>query len=58
MRRTTDESVATLRRANEDQSNRLRQVVEDNGKWNQALIVMLGLVVIGLGAVLAIVLAG
>ena len=58
LKSATDESLRALRRSHEDQSTRLQKVVEDNGKWNQAIIVLLGLVFVGLGAVLIVLLAG
>ncbi len=52
--RTTDESLATLRRSNEDQSNRLQRVVQEYAGWNRAVLVGIGLVVLGIGGLLVL----
>lgn len=54
LRQTTDESLKSLRRTHEDQSNRLHKVVEQNANWNRAVLVGIGLVVIGIGALIAL----
>ncbi|MCA8974954.1 MAG: hypothetical protein KDC98_09540 [Planctomycetes bacterium] len=54
LQQTTDESLASLRRTHEDQSNRLQRVVEDHASWNRAVLVGIGLVVVGIGALIAL----
>lgn len=52
--RATDEGMQTLRRSHEDQSNRLQRVVQEHAGWNRAVLVGIGLVVLGIGAVLVL----
>lgn len=52
LRRTTDEGLESLRRSSEDQSNRLQQVVQQHAGWNRAVLVGIGVVVLGIGAIL------
>lgn len=54
LRRTTDESLQSLRRTHEDQSNRLQKVVQENAGWNRAVLVGIGLVVVGIGALIVL----
>jgi hypothetical protein len=54
LQRATDESMQTLRRAHEDQSNRLQRVVQESAGWNRAVLVGIGLVVLGIGALIAL----
>ncbi|MCB9886985.1 MAG: hypothetical protein H6838_15950 [Planctomycetes bacterium] len=54
LQRTTDESLASLRRTHEDQSNRLQRVVQEHAGWNRAVLVGIGLVVLGIGALLVL----
>lgn len=54
LQRTTDESLQALRRSSEDQSNRLQKVVLENSGWNRAMLVGIGLVVVGIGALIAL----
>lgn len=54
LQRTTDDSLTTLRRTHEDQSNRLQRVVEDHASWNRAVVFGIGLVVLGIGALIAL----
>ncbi len=56
LRQSTSESVTALRSAQEDQSTRLQKAVEENGKWSQAVLVLLAITVVGLLAVLGVVL--
>ena len=54
LKRATDEGVQSLRRAHEDQSNRLHRVVQEHAGWNRAVLVGIGLVVLGIGALIAL----
>lgn len=54
LQRTTDESLKSLRRTHEDQSNRLQKVVQEHASWNRAVLLGLGLVVIGIGALIVL----
>lgn len=54
LQRTTDEGLQTLRRSHEDQSNRLQRVVQEHAGWNRAVLVGIGLVVLGIGALIAL----
>ena len=54
LKRTTDEGLASLRRTHEDQSNRLQRVVQEHAGWNRAVLVGIGLVVLGIGAVIVL----
>lgn len=54
LQRTTDEGLQSLRRTHEDQSNRLQRVVQEQAGWNRAVLVGIGLVVLGIGAVIAL----
>ena len=54
LKRTTDEGLQTLRRSHEDQSNRLQRVVAEHAGWNRAVLVGIGLVVLGIGAVIVL----
>ena len=54
LKRTTGEGLQHLRRTHEDQSNRLQKVVEEHAGWNRAVLVGIGLVVLGIGAVIAL----
>ncbi|MGK0205153.1 MAG: methyl-accepting chemotaxis protein [Planctomycetota bacterium] len=54
LKRTTDEGLQQLRRTHEDQSNRLQKVVEEHAGWNRAVLVGIGLVVLGIGAVIVL----
>jgi hypothetical protein len=54
LQRTTDESLQALRRTSEDQSNRLQKVVMENATWSRAMLVGIGLVVVGLGALIVL----
>lgn len=55
--RATDEGMQTLRRSHEDQSNRLQRVVQEHAGWNRAVLVGIGLVVLGIGALIVLTLA-
>ena len=52
--RSHDEALASLRRTHEDQANRLQQVVRDHASWNRAVLAGIGLVVLGIGALIAL----
>ena len=52
LQRTTDQGLATLQRSHEDLSNRLQRVVQEHAGWNRAVLVGIGLVVIGIGALI------
>ncbi|MCR9247306.1 MAG: hypothetical protein NXI31_19925 [bacterium] len=54
LRETTDENLKSLRRTHEDQSNRLQKVVQENAGWNRAVLVGIGLVVLGIGALIVL----
>jgi hypothetical protein len=54
LKRSSDESLASLRRTHEDQSNRLHKVVQEQAGWNRAVLVGIGLVVLGIGALIAL----
>lgn len=54
LKRSSDESLASLRRTHEDQSNRLQRVVQEHAGWNRAVLVGIGLVVLGIGALIAL----
>ena len=54
LQRATDDSLASLRRTHEDQSNRLQRVVQEHAGWNRAVLVGIGLVVLGIGALLVL----
>lgn len=54
LKRTTDEGLQSLRRTHEDQSNRLQRVVQEHAGWNRAVLVGIGFVVLGIGAVIVL----
>lgn len=54
LRRATDEGLQSLRRSTEDQSNRLQQVVQQHAGWNRAVLVGIGFVVLGIGALIVL----
>jgi len=54
LKRTNEESLTSLRRTHEDQSNRLQRVVQEHAGWNRAVLVGIGLVVLGIGAVIVL----
>ena len=54
LQRTTEEGLQALRRTHEDQSNRLQRVVQEHAGWNRAVLVGIGLVVLGIGALIAL----
>lgn len=57
LQRTTEDSMHELRRSTEDQSNRLQRVVQEHAGWNRAVLVGIGIVVLGIGTVIALLLA-
>ncbi|MBX3464271.1 MAG: hypothetical protein KF830_13960 [Planctomycetes bacterium] len=54
LQRATDEGLQSLRRSHEDQSNRLQRVVQEHAVWNRAVLVGIGLVVLGIGALVVL----
>jgi predicted nucleic acid-binding Zn-ribbon protein len=54
LERSHDEALASLRRTHEDQSNRLQHVVREHAGWNRAVLAGIGLVVLGIGALIAL----
>lgn len=56
LRTTTEEAMHTLRRANEDQSNRLARVIAEHAGWNKAVLVGLGIAVLGTLATIVVLL--
>jgi hypothetical protein len=54
LKTTTDQSLQTLRRTHEDQSNRLQRVVEEHASWNRAVMIGVGVVVLGIAALIAL----
>lgn len=54
LKRTTDEGLQSLRRSHEDQSNRLQHVVQEHAGWNRAVLVGIGIVVLGIGALIVL----
>lgn len=58
LKRTTDESLLQLRQTHEDQSNRLQKVVQENAGWSRAVLVGIGLVAVGIGAMIVLQLMG
>ena len=54
LQRTTEEGLKSLRRSHEDQSNRLQHVVAEHANWNRAVLVGIGLLVLGIGALIVL----
>lgn len=54
LQRATEEGLSSLRRSHEDQSNRLQHVVQEHANWNRAVLVGIGLVVLGIGALIVL----
>ena len=54
LRRVNEDSLQSLRRTHEDQSNRLQRVVQEHAGWNKAVLVGIGLVVLGVGALVVL----
>ena len=52
--RATDEGMQTLRRSHEDQSNRLQRVVQEHAGWNKAVLFGIGVVALGIGALIVL----
>lgn len=52
LQRTADEGLQQLTRTHERQSSRLQKIVEEQAGWNRAVLVGVGLIVLGLGAVI------
>jgi methyl-accepting chemotaxis protein len=57
LQRANEDSLESLRRTHEDQSNRLQRVVQEHAGWNKAVLVGIGLVVLGIGALIVLQLA-
>jgi hypothetical protein len=54
LQRTTDAGLQTLRQSHEDQSNRLQRIVQEHAGWNRAVLVGIGVVVLGIGGLIAL----
>lgn len=54
LKRTTDEGLKSLRASHEDQSNRLQRVVQDHAGWSRAVLVGIGFLVLGIGALIVL----
>lgn len=54
LKRATDEGMQSLRRTHEDQSNRLHRVVQEHAGWNRAVLVGIGIIVLGIGALIVL----
>lgn len=54
LRDATDQGLASLRRTHEDQSTRLQKVLQQQAGWSRAVLAGLGVVVLGMAAVIAI----
>jgi hypothetical protein len=54
MAKSHDESLQSLRRTHEDQSNRLQRIVQEHAGWNRAVLAGIGLLVLGIGALIAL----
>ena len=54
LKRATNQGLQQLRHTHEDQSNRLQKVVQQHASWNRAVLVGIGLVVLGIGAVIVL----
>ncbi|MCU0862621.1 MAG: hypothetical protein MUC36_02405 [Planctomycetes bacterium] len=52
--RATEASLQSLRRTHEDQSNRLQRVVQEHAGWNRAVLVGIGVIVLGIGALIVL----
>lgn len=57
LRDSQREVIEDLRRAQQDQARKLEAAVDNAGRWNQALLVVLLLLLGGLGAVLTVILS-
>jgi hypothetical protein len=57
LQRSNTEGLTSLRRTHEDQSNRLHKVVEEHAGWNRAVLAVLGIVLLGMVAILVVLLA-
>jgi hypothetical protein len=52
--RSNEASLQSLRRTHEDQSNRLQRVVQEHAGWNRAVLVGIGVLVLGIGALIVL----
>lgn len=52
LRSAADQSLQSLRRTHEDQSNRLQRIVQEHAGWNKAVLAVLGVVALGMFALL------
>lgn len=52
--RAADEGAQALRQSHEDQSNRLQRVVQEHAGWTRAVLVGIGVIVLGIGALIAL----
>jgi hypothetical protein len=50
LREAADQGLASLRRSHEDQSTRMQRLVKEHAGWNKALFAVLGVVALGLVA--------
>lgn len=51
LQRASDEGLQSLRRTQEDQSNRMQRLLMENAGWNRAVLIGVGLVVLSIGTV-------
>ncbi len=54
LQQTHEDGLTSLRRTHEDQSNRLQRVVQEHAGWNRAVLVGIGFVVLGIGALIVL----
>lgn len=54
LQQTHEDGLMGLRRTHEDQSNRLQRVVQEHAGWNRAVLVGIGFVVLGIGALIVL----
>ena len=52
LQKSANDSLESLRRTHEDQSNRLQRVVQEHAGWNKAVLVVLGVLAIGMAGLL------
>ena len=52
LQRAHEDSLQSLRRTHEDQSNRLQKAVQEQAGWNKAMLAVLGVVALGMAALL------
>jgi chromosome segregation ATPase len=54
LRETADQGLASLRRSHEDQSTRMQRLVKEHAGWNKALFAVLGVVALGVVALVIV----